>query len=158
MSTADPVKISGTGAGTGTRVATDIAKETGLVEAGGYPLVTDSNDPAYIGHGVGHRDPKTGQPVAADEHISSDGEVNPQNYINTVVVDEDPEAARQHTRDAFQQRYGKKQASLYRANAYQFLGKLQSLFGSRAAGERSTERARLEHAAYDVDHSTVQFR
>ncbi|KAJ2297707.1 hypothetical protein IWW55_004701 [Coemansia sp. RSA 2706] len=152
------LKISGTGAGTGTRAATDIAKEAGLTEAGGYPLVSDWNDPGYIGHGVGHRDPKTGDPVPANVHLPSDGELNPQNYISVMAAEEDPEEVRQRTRDAFLQRYNKKRASLYRANMFQMAGKLQSLVGSKTAGARSTERARLEHAAYSVDHSEIHFR
>ncbi|KAJ2819679.1 hypothetical protein IWW50_005373 [Coemansia erecta] len=152
------LKISGTGAGTGIRAATDIAKESGLTEAGGYPLISDWNNPGYIGHGVAHRDPKTGEPMPASMHLQADGERNPQNYINMTMAEEDPEAVRQHTRDAFMVKYDKKRASLYRANMYQVLGKMQSLVGSRAASERSTERAKLEHAAYSVDHSEIHFR
>ncbi|KAJ2534873.1 hypothetical protein IWW43_002068 [Coemansia sp. RSA 1935] len=158
MSAAAVVKIIGTGAGTGTKAATDIAKETGLIEAGGYPLISDWNDPGYIGHGVAHRDPKTGEPVPANVHLMSDGELNPQNYIRTMAAEEDPEEARQHTRDAFTTRYNKKHASLYRANMYQLLGKIQSLVGSHTTAEQSAERARIEHAAYSVDHSEIHFR
>ncbi|KAJ2451955.1 hypothetical protein EV183_003260 [Coemansia sp. RSA 2336] len=158
MNATEVVKISGTGAGTGIRAATDIAKESGLAEAGGYPLVSDWNDPRYIGHGVGHRDPKTGEPVPAHIHLAADGEANPQNYISTIAVEDDPEAERQLVRDAFTDRYGNKRASLYRANAYQVLGKLETLVGSIQTGEKHTERARLEHAAYNVDHSDIHFR
>ncbi|KAJ2614122.1 hypothetical protein H4S08_001857 [Coemansia sp. RSA 1365] len=158
MSALDALKISGTGAGTGTRAATDIAKETGLEEAGGYPLVIDWNDSRYIGHGVGHRDPKTGKPMPANVHIPTDGELNPQNYIRTEIAEENPDEVRQRTRDAFMHKYGKKQARLYRANMHQVLGKLQLMIGSKTAGEMNIERANLEHAAYQVDHSEIQFR
>ncbi|KAJ2798050.1 hypothetical protein H4R20_004962 [Coemansia guatemalensis] len=158
MSAPDTLKISGTGAGTGTRAATDIAKESGLEEAGGYPLVTDWDDPKYIGHGVGHRDPKTGEPMPASVHIPADGELNPQNYIRTEAAEANPEEVRQRTRDAFIHKYGKKRASLYRANMHQVLGKLQLMVGSNAAGEKNIERASLEHAAYQVDHSEIHFR
>ncbi|KAJ2529598.1 hypothetical protein EV175_007360, partial [Coemansia sp. RSA 1933] len=91
MNASPYVRIVGTGAGTGIKAATDIDKEHGLTEAGGYPLVTDWNDPRYIGHGLGHRDPRTGEPIAANVHIPTDGELNPQNYINTTFIEEDPE-------------------------------------------------------------------
>ncbi|KAJ2508378.1 hypothetical protein IWW47_000642 [Coemansia sp. RSA 2052] len=158
MSAAVHTRISGTGAGTGTKAATDIDKENGLVDAGGYPLIADWNDPKYIGHGVGHRDPKTGEPVAASIHIPSDGELNPQNYLNVTAVEEDPNVVRQRVRDAFLTKYGKNKASLYRANMYSIVGGIQSRVGRRDAGSRSKERATLERAAYQVDHSEIHFR
>ncbi|KAJ2747258.1 hypothetical protein GGI20_000683 [Coemansia sp. BCRC 34301] len=158
MSAAVHIRISGTGAGTGINAATDIDKEHGLVEAGGYPLVSDWNDPKYIGHGVGHRNPKTGDPVAANIHIPSDGELNPQNYLNVAAVEEDPNIVRQRVRDAFLVRYSKSKASLYRANMYSILGGIQSVVGRKEASRRSSERATLERAAYQVDHSEIHFR
>ncbi|KAJ2028671.1 hypothetical protein IWW57_002046 [Coemansia sp. S610] len=158
MSAAVQMRISGTGAGTGFKAATDIDKENGLVEAGGYPLVSDWNDPKYIGHGVGHRDPKTGDPIPANVHIPSDGELNPQNYLNVAAVEEDPQAARQRIRDAFLLKYDKKKASLYRANMYSAIGGIQSKVGRRDAGSKSSERGALERAAYQVDHSEIHFR
>ncbi|KAJ2657201.1 hypothetical protein IWW48_004617 [Coemansia sp. RSA 1200] len=153
-----PVKIIGTGAGTGIKAATDVDKEHGDFEAGGYPLIADWNDPRYIGHGLGHRDPKTGNPVPPDVHISTDGELNPHNYINTVYVEENPEEKRQHTRNAFLQTYNKKRASLYRANIYNMIGAVQCKTGSKISGERHLERARIEREAYNVDHSEIHFR
>ncbi|KAJ1724003.1 hypothetical protein LPJ53_001698 [Coemansia erecta] len=152
------IRISGTGAGTGTKAATDVAKETGLTEAGGYPLIADWNDSRYIGHGVAHRDPKTGEPLPAEVHIPADGELNPQNYINTTAVEEDPAEMRQRTRDAFLLTYNKKKASEYRANMYKLAGSIQSKFGAKEAGAKKIERAKLEHAAYHVDHSEIHFR
>ncbi|KAJ2223637.1 hypothetical protein GGF40_001170 [Coemansia sp. RSA 1286] len=158
MSGLATTNIGGTGAGTGTRAATDVAKETGLVDAGGYPLISDWNDSRYIGHGVAHRDPKTGEPVPANVHIPADGELNPQNYINTTVVEENPEEVRQRTRDAFLQKYNKKRASDYRANMYKMAGNIQSKLGNKEAGAKKLERAKLEHEAYHVDHSEIHFR
>ncbi|KAI9504158.1 hypothetical protein GGI25_001300 [Coemansia spiralis] len=157
MNTA-PIKISGTGAGTGTKVATDIDKESGLIEAGGYPLVTDWNDPKYIGHGLGHRDPKTGNPIPANVHIPSDGELNPQNYISTAMVEENPEEKRQRIRNTFLETYNKKKASLYRANAYSFIGSIQKKTGGKQSAEKNLERSRIEREAYYVDHDEIHFR
>ncbi|KAJ2005832.1 hypothetical protein GGI04_000648 [Coemansia thaxteri] len=158
MSAAINIKIAGTGAGTGIKAATDIDKERGLSEAGGYPLVADWNDPNYIGHGVGHRDPKTGEPVPANIHIPTDGELNPQNYVSTAVAEEDPNEVRQRIRDAFLQKYGMKRASLYRANLYSVTSAIQLRLGGKEAGARNGERAKLERAAYQVDHSEIHFR
>ncbi|KAJ2786117.1 hypothetical protein H4R18_000149 [Coemansia javaensis] len=154
-----PTSIAGTGAGTGIRAATDVAKESGLSEAGGYPLVADWTDPRYIGHGVGHRNPKTGAPVPATVHIPTDGELNPHNYASAAAAaDEDPEAARQRTRDAFAGKYGPARPSAYRAAVCRLLGRIQCAVGRTAAGQELLERARLEHAAYAVDHSEIHFR
>ncbi|KAJ1827291.1 hypothetical protein LPJ56_001740 [Coemansia sp. RSA 2599] len=158
MSALATQNIGGTGAGTGIKAATDVAKESGLTEAGGYPLIADWNDSRYIGHGVAHRDPKTGEPVPANVHIPADGELNPQNYINTIMVEEDPEEARQRTRDAFLLKYNKKKASDYRANMYKLAGSIQSKLGNKEAGAKKLERAKLEREAYHVDHSEIHFR
>ncbi|KAI8320706.1 hypothetical protein GQ54DRAFT_298450 [Martensiomyces pterosporus] len=158
MSAPAVLKLSGTGAGTGTAAATDIDKETGRTEAGGYPLISDWSDPGYIGHGVGHRDPKTGEPIPATEHIETDGEKNPQNYLQVLAVEENPTEVRQRVRDAFLQKYNAKKANQYRANYYQALGKIQNKVGSKTAAAANLERAELEHAAYVVDHSEIHFR
>ncbi|KAJ2867690.1 hypothetical protein GGH94_000657 [Coemansia aciculifera] len=158
MSAAVQTRISGTGAGTGIKAASDIDKEHGLIEAGGYPLISDWSDPKYIGHGVGHRDPKTGDPVPANVHIPSDGELNPHNYLNVAAVEEDPQVTRQRIRDAFLLKYNKNKASLYRANMYSVIGGIQSRVGRRDAGSKNSERATLERAAYQVDHSEIHFR
>lgn len=155
---ATQIKIAGTGAGTGIKAATDIDKETGLTEGGGYPLISDWNDPGYIGHGVGHRDSKTGEPAPADVHIPTDGEVNPQNYIGTTAEEINPEEKRQLARDAFLNKYNKKKASLYRSNMYKLAGSIQSMAGRKTTAEKILERAKLERDAYDVDHSEIHFR
>ncbi|KAJ1899866.1 hypothetical protein LPJ66_001841 [Kickxella alabastrina] len=157
MSTLAYTNIVGTGAGTGIKAATDVAMEAGLTEAGGYPLISDFNDTRYIGHGVAHRDPRTGEPLPAHIHIPTDGELNPKNYVASTIVYEDPAKVQQHTRDAFLLKYNKKSASHYRSNYFNFVGSVQSKLGQKEAGQRKLERAKLERAAYDVDYNAMQF-
>ncbi|KAJ2857069.1 hypothetical protein GGI22_003617, partial [Coemansia erecta] len=100
----------------------------------------------------------TGEPIAANIHIPTDGELNPQNYISTMLVEDNPEERRQRIRDAFLQMYNKKSASLYRANMYGIIGLVQCKTGAKTSGERHLERAKVEREAYNVDHSEIHFR
>ncbi|KAJ2538362.1 hypothetical protein EV175_006485, partial [Coemansia sp. RSA 1933] len=107
-------KINGTGTGTAHPAATDVAKESGTTVFGGVELVSDPNDPQYIGHGVAHRDPKTGEPVSARVHISTHGELHPESYNIAVAADQTLVS----NADILESKYGIAKPNKYHAGWY----------------------------------------
>ncbi|KAJ2791611.1 hypothetical protein H4R21_006293, partial [Coemansia helicoidea] len=85
----DRVIANGTGIGTRYPAATDVAKESGTAVFGGVELVDDPTSERYIGHGVAHRDPKTGAPVDARVHIPTRGELYPEEFALAQTADPD---------------------------------------------------------------------
>ncbi|KAI8320422.1 hypothetical protein GQ54DRAFT_219668 [Martensiomyces pterosporus] len=147
--------LRGTGVGTGVNAATDVDLESGITAAGGCELISDWSNPAYIGHGVAHRDPKTGEPLPATVHIPTDGELHPENYKLAPTAWEDPEAAHQQKRDELLKKYHVSRAHQYRANFYKAVGRIEVAVGSKEAGKADMERGRLEKEVYRIAHPNL---
>ncbi|KAJ1998269.1 hypothetical protein GGI04_005076, partial [Coemansia thaxteri] len=110
--------LSGTGTGTPFPAATDVAKEKGTLVFGGVELVDDPSSPHYIGHGVGHRDPKTGAPLSAHMHIPTRGETHPGEFVFVNQVGPDVES----DRELLASKYGIQKPGKYHANWFKTKG------------------------------------
>lgn len=153
------VKISGTGTGTNYPAATDIAKENGTTIFGGTQLIDDPMDPQYQGHGVGHRDPKTGQAVDAHTHIPARGETHPEEFAVAQV-----DSKEQNSSDILLTKYGVSSPSKYHANWYKTLGILNGMMGKMSGRQKFLEKATrqrdlgsLEMKAFEEAHGGFTF-
>ncbi|KAJ2784570.1 hypothetical protein H4R18_001035 [Coemansia javaensis] len=132
--------LSGTGAGTRYPAATDVAKEGGGVAAGGAELVDDPSSPNYIGHGVGHRDPKTGAPVDARVHIPTRGELHPEEFAIAQAAD----AAAVTDAERLASKYGISKPDKYHANWYKAKSILNGAVARAAGSERHLAKATMQ--------------
>ncbi|KAJ1933941.1 hypothetical protein FBU59_005859 [Linderina macrospora] len=155
MTVPKEIMLRGTGVGTGCKAVSDVDLESGASEANGYKLISDFTNPGYIGHGVGHRDPKTGKPLPATVHIPTDGELHPERYISTATEYEDPAVALQRQRNAFLERFNVKKASLVRATYFEWIARAQRLLGNKSTAEECSERARQERDVYAIENPDV---
>ncbi|ORX74771.1 hypothetical protein DL89DRAFT_264576 [Linderina pennispora] len=155
MTVPKEIVLRGTGVGTGCKAVSDVDLENGTSEANGYKLISDFTSPGYIGHGVGHRDPKTGKPLPASVHIPTDGELHPERYISTAIEYEDPAAALQWRRSEFLEKYNVKRASLVRATYFEWTASAQKLVGKKFAAEECLERAAFEREVHAIENPDV---
>ncbi|KAJ2475749.1 hypothetical protein IWW56_005274 [Coemansia sp. RSA 2131] len=152
--------LSGTGTGTPYPAATDIAKETGTTSFGGAELVSDPNSPGYIGHGVAHRDPKTGAPVEAHVHIPTRGDIHPEEFAISKIVD----AAASTDKETLKSKYNITNPGKYHANWYKTKSVVNALLGKVTGSQKYMEKAAkqsnlaaLELSAYNEDNGGYTF-
>ncbi|KAJ2305412.1 hypothetical protein IWW55_001941 [Coemansia sp. RSA 2706] len=152
--------ISGTGTGTPHPAATDTAKESGTTVFGGVELVDNPANPAYIGHGVAHRDPKTGVPVDAHVHIPTRGELNPEEFAITKVA----EASEFTDKERLQSKYSISNPGKYHANWYKAKSALNGMLGKVTGSQKYLEKAArqgdlatLELSAYNEENGGYTF-
>ncbi|KAJ2848800.1 hypothetical protein IWW36_003070 [Coemansia brasiliensis] len=152
--------ISGTGTGTPYPAATDVAKEAGRTNFGGVELVDNAANPNYIGHGVGHRDPKTGAPVDAHTHIPTRGELHPEEFATTQVV----ETAISSDKELLQSEFNISSPGKYHAGWYRTKSIFNSMIGRMMSSQKHLDRAAkqgrlaaLELSAYQEDNGGYSF-
>ncbi|KAJ2354296.1 hypothetical protein IWW50_004923 [Coemansia erecta] len=152
--------ISGTGTGTPYPAATDVAKETGTTAFGGTELVSDPNSPSYIGHGVAHRDPKTGAPIEAHVHIPTRGDLHPEEFATTKLVD----AAASTDKEMLQSKYNISNPGKYHANWYRTKSMVNEMLGKLTGSQKYQEKAAmqsslatLELSAYNEENGGYTF-
>ncbi|KAJ1790130.1 hypothetical protein LPJ59_005217 [Coemansia sp. RSA 2399] len=145
-------KIHGTGTGTAHPAATDVAKESGTTVFGGVELISDPDNPQYIGHGVAHRDPKTGEPVSARVHIPTHGELHPESYNISAMADQ----ALVTDADILETKYGITKPGKYHAGWYKAKSVANATLGKVTGSQKHVEKAvrqrdiaRLEQSAFD---------
>ncbi|KAJ2613502.1 hypothetical protein H4S08_002163 [Coemansia sp. RSA 1365] len=146
------VKLSGTGTGTQYPAATDVAKESGTTAFGDTELVDDPNSPNYIGHGVGHRDPKTGAPMDASVHIPTRGELYPEEFALAKVVD----TTKATDSEMLEARYNISNPGKYHANWYKTKSTMNGILARMTGSQKhlhkaamQSELAALEMGAYN---------
>ncbi|KAJ2690968.1 hypothetical protein IWW39_000327 [Coemansia spiralis] len=140
-------KLSGTGTGTPFPAATDVAKESGTLVFGGVELVDDTNSPHYIGHGVGHRDPKTGAPLSANIHIPTRGETHPSeftvvNQANVCVVSD---------RERLESKYGIQSPGKYHANWYKTKSKVNGTLAKMTGSQKHLDKAVMQRDLAELE-------
>ncbi|KAJ2451550.1 hypothetical protein EV183_003535 [Coemansia sp. RSA 2336] len=152
--------LSGTGTGTPYPAASDVAKEAGTTSFGGVELVDSATNPNYIGHGVGHRDPKTGAPVDAHTHIATRGELHPEEFAATQVAEADVTSDKEMLQSEFNiSKPGKYHAGWYRTKSI-----LNGMIGRMMSSQRHMDKAAkqgrlaaLELGAYQEDNGGYTF-
>ncbi|KAJ2492858.1 hypothetical protein IWW37_001030 [Coemansia sp. RSA 2050] len=140
-------KLSGTGTGTPFPAATDVAKESGTLVFGGVELVDDTNSPHYIGHGVGHRDPKTGAPLSANTHIPTRGETHPSEF--TVV--NQASLCKVSNRERLESKYGVQTPGKYHANWYKTKSKINSTLAKVTGSQKYSEKAMMQRDLAELE-------
>ncbi|KAJ1668409.1 hypothetical protein IW140_000237 [Coemansia sp. RSA 1813] len=145
-------KIHGTGTGTTHPAATDVAKESGTTVFGGVELISDPNNPQYIGHGVAHRDPKTGSPISASVHIPTHGELHPESYNISTTADQTVATSS----DLLESKYGISRPGKYHASWYKAKSVANATVGKVTGSQKHLEKAvrqsdiaRLEQSAFE---------
>ncbi|KAJ1995843.1 hypothetical protein GGI25_000281 [Coemansia spiralis] len=153
-------KLQGTGTGTQLPAATDVAKESGTVIFGGVELIDDPNNPQYIGHGVAHRDPKTGQPVSAFDHIPTRGELYPEEFAILTTVDQTSAS----DSELLEGKYGIVDPGKYHANWFRTksllnttLAKITGSQKHRDKAEMQRDIAKLELSAFNENNGGYTF-
>ncbi|KAJ2505002.1 hypothetical protein IWW47_002257 [Coemansia sp. RSA 2052] len=142
-------KLSGTGTGTPFPAATDVAKESGTLMFGGIELVDDPSSPQYIGHGVGHRDPKTGAPLSASVHIPTRGETHPSefnvaNQVSVSVVSE---------REHLENKYGIHTPGKYHANWYKTKSRVNGTLAKVTRSQKHLDKAVMQRDLAELELS-----
>ncbi|KAJ1741599.1 hypothetical protein LPJ68_002674 [Coemansia sp. RSA 1086] len=152
--------ISGTGTGTPYPAASDVAKETGITSFGGVEVVDNAANPNYIGHGVGHRDPKTGAPVDAHIHIPTRGELHPEEFAATQMLEADVASNKEILQSEFNiSNPGKYHAGWYKAKSI-FNGVIGRMVSSQRHLDKAAKQGRLaalELSAYQEDNGDTPF-
>ncbi|KAJ2710069.1 hypothetical protein H4R19_003932 [Coemansia spiralis] len=136
----DRVIASGTGTGTRHPAATDVAKESGTVVFGGVELVDDPASERYIGHGVAHRDAKTGAPVDARVHIPTRGELYPDEFAHAQAVD----TAAATDAEELASRYNITKPGKYHANWYKAKSIANGLVAKVTRSPQYAEKAAMQ--------------
>ncbi|KAJ1644045.1 hypothetical protein J3B02_000638 [Coemansia erecta] len=156
----DHSNISGTGTGTSHPAATDVAKESGKTVFGGTQLIDDPTNPHYVGHGVAHRDPKTGNPIDATIHIPTRGETHPTEFTVTKVS----EAEKVTDKERLKSQFGIENPGKYHANWYKAKSIWNGLMGKMTSSRKHVEKAvkqrelaNLETSAYEEEHGGYTF-
>ncbi|KAI8324911.1 hypothetical protein GQ54DRAFT_255623 [Martensiomyces pterosporus] len=145
----DPSNLSGTGIGTPYPAATDVAKESGKTVFGGAELVDDPASPGYIGHGVGHRDPKTGVPVSASVHIPTRGETHPSEFMVAATT----EASIVSEKQRLENKYGIRTPRKYHANYYRSISALNGIVAKATGSKKHLEKATVQRDLADLELS-----
>ncbi|KAJ2084402.1 hypothetical protein H4R24_000032 [Coemansia sp. RSA 988] len=153
-------KLSGTGTGTQYPAATDVAKESGATNHGGTELVDDPNNPNYIGHGVGHRDPKTGTPMDAFVHIPTRGELHPEEFALAKVSD----SVKATDAEILEAKYNISKPGKYHANWYKTKSTMNGIFAKITGSQKyfhkaamQSDLATLELGAYNENSGGYSF-
>ncbi|KAJ2723625.1 hypothetical protein GGI07_002507 [Coemansia sp. Benny D115] len=140
-------KLVGTGTGTPYPAATDTAKEGGQTVFGGFELIDDPTNPHYIGHGVGHRDPKSGQPISALVHIPSRGETNPKEFTMGAAV----EAQVETYGELLESKYGIQTPGKYHANWFKTKSMMHGVLAKITKSEKHMEKAISHRELADLE-------
>ncbi|KAJ2746586.1 hypothetical protein GGI20_001235 [Coemansia sp. BCRC 34301] len=143
------MKLSGTGTGTPFPAATDVAKESGTLVFGGVELVDNPSNPQYIGHGVGHRDPRTGAPLSASVHIPTRGETHPNefNVVSAANVDVVSE------RERLKVKYGIQTPGKYHANWYKTKSKVNGTLARVTGSQKHLGKALMQRDLAELELS-----
>ncbi|KAJ1736293.1 hypothetical protein LPJ61_000077 [Coemansia biformis] len=147
----DRIITHGTGTGTRHPAATDVAKESGAVVFGGTELVDDPSSPGYIGHGVGHRDPKTGVPVDARVHIPTHGELHPEEYTISQAADVD--AGADTDTEKLERLYNISKPGKYHANWYKTKGIANGLAAKVTRSQQLATKAAMQRDLASLEMS-----
>ncbi|KAJ2163182.1 hypothetical protein GGF46_000112 [Coemansia sp. RSA 552] len=132
------INLQGTGTGTLYPAATDVAKEPGVKVFGGVELIDDPSSPAYIGHGVAHRDPTTGAPLDASVHIPTRGELHPEEFAVTAAP---ADAAGATDLELLERKYNISSPGKYHANWYKTKSIVHSLLGKLTGSKKHMDKA-----------------
>ncbi|KAJ1950345.1 hypothetical protein EC988_004422, partial [Linderina pennispora] len=114
-------------------------------------LISDPTNPFYIGHGIGHRDPKTGAMVDPSVHIPARGETHPGEF-QAVKMAEEKEAT---NAQLLESRYGITTPNKYHAGWYRLKSRLSAAAAMATKSQKWFEVAAHQKALADLEANAL---